>query len=72
MIVELDRKFPIEISDKIYRSYHKSLMREIDEILTQKIVWVLVKGEDNEYHLSFLICENQKTVKFPNIFDLSC
>jgi|DEB0MinimDraft_6_1074348.scaffolds.fasta_scaffold05935_3 hypothetical protein len=70
MIVELDRKFPIEISDKIYRSYHKSIMREIDEILTQKIVWVLVKGDDGEYHLSFLICEGQKTVKFPNIFDI--
>ena len=70
MIVELDRKFPIEISDKIYKSYHKSLMREIDIILSQKIVWVLVKGENGEYHLSFLICEGQKTVKFPNIFDI--
>ena len=70
MITELDKHLPIELSDIIYRRYHQSLMRDIDIILSQKIVWVLVKGEDNEYHLSFLICEGQKTIKFPNIFDI--
>lgn len=50
----LDEKLPIELTDKIYRNIHRSIMREISIIIKYKIVFVYY-----ENHLSFLVCENQ-------------
>lgn len=54
MIDILDEYLPNEITDIIYKKFHRCCMREITIILSHKIVFVLV-----EERISFLICENQ-------------
>jgi hypothetical protein len=60
MIDILDEYFPLEITDLIYKEFHRDCLREISIILSHKIVFVLV-GE----RISFLICEGQS---FENYF----
>lgn len=67
MITILDKKLPIELSDKIYKIYHKNIMDEITDILTHKTIFALVREKD-DFKLSFLICENQRYSS--NIIDL--
>jgi len=57
----LDEYLPIEITDKIYKEFHRNCMRDIGIILRHKIVFVLV-GE----RISFLICEGQS---YTNYYD---
>lgn len=55
MIIKfLDERLPMELSDKIYRMLHRSIMRDICIIINYKIVFVIV-GE----RMSFLVCEGQ-------------
>lgn len=54
MIAFLDAHLPVEITDMIYREFHRQCMSEIAVILQHKVVFVLV---DNQ--ISFLICEGQ-------------
>lgn len=62
MITILDRFFPIEISDKIYRYHFKNnIQREINEIIQHKIIFCLSRDEKaDDFHLSFLVCEGHK------------
>ena len=61
MIAILDEYLPIEITDKIYKEFHRSCMRDIAVILRHKIVFVLVGDR-----ISFLICEGQS---YTNYYD---
>tara|TARA_R110000822_G_scaffold104407_7_gene231360 strand:+ start:382 stop:642 length:261 start_codon:yes stop_codon:yes gene_type:complete len=77
MIYLLDRFLPMELTDKIYRELHKSLMRDICEIINHKIVFTMYWGSDcssdsepntkpfniETGKISFLICENQNYYK---------
>lgn len=55
MIIKfLDDRLPMELTDVIYRKFHKSVMRDICIIINYKIVFVYCDA-----HLSFLVCENQ-------------
>jgi len=60
----LDNLLPIELTDIIYKHFHREKMREISEILRYKIVFVLVKG-----HLSFLVCEGQRFENYYSALD---
>lgn len=64
MIIQfLDKRLPRELTDKIYRLLHRSIMREICIIINYKIVFVLV-GEK----LSFLICEGMNYYSLLDVF----
>lgn len=65
MIGILDEYLPIEITDKIYKEFHRSCMRDIAVILRYKIVFMLVR-EAGRFRLSFLICEGQS---YTNYYD---
>lgn len=55
MIIKfLDDRLPIEITDMVYRAFHRSVMDDICIIIKYKIVFVLVDDR-----LSFLVCEYQ-------------
>jgi hypothetical protein len=68
LINYLDKHLPTEITDIIYKHHHKNIMKQITEILTHKIVFILVR-DDNVFKLSFLVCENQRFEYSPNIMD---
>ena len=59
----LDERLPIELTDKIYRQVHRSLMRDISIIINHKIVFVIVGNK-----MSFLVCENQNYYSALEIF----
>ena len=59
----LDSRLPMELSDKIYRMFHESVMREICIIINFKIVFVLVGTR-----LSFLICEGMNYYSLLDVF----
>ena len=61
MITILDEYLPNEITDKIYKEFHRECMRDIAIILRYKIVFVIVGDQ-----LSFLICEGQS---YTNYYD---
>ena len=58
----LDNHLPIEISDIVYKYLHRSIMREVCEIITHKIVFILVDDR-----LSFLVCEGQKWENYNSV-----
>lgn len=58
MITILDRYLPPELSDKIYKMHHKSIMEKVCEIINFKTVFIICKKGDQRC-LSFLVCENQ-------------
>lgn len=58
MITLLDRRLPPELSDIIYKHYHKMIMQQICEIIKYKIAWYLY-WEGSERRVGFLICERQ-------------
>jgi len=63
MIIKfLDDRLPNELTDKIYRELHRSVMNEICIIIKYKIVFVMVGDR-----MSFLVCEYQNyyTVLLP-------
>lgn len=60
----LDNHLPIEITDIVYKHLHRSVMREVCEILTHKIVFILVDGR-----LSFLVCEGQKWENYYSVLE---
>ena len=53
----LDKHLPVEITDIIYKMFHKSCMRDICNTIQYKVVFILTENEINK--LSFLVCENQ-------------
>ena len=61
MILILDEYLPNEITDLIYKEFHRGCMRDIGIILRYKIVFVIVGDR-----LSFLICEGQS---YTNYYD---
>lgn len=61
MIAILDEYLPTEITDLIYKEFHRDCIRDIGIILRYKIVFVIV-GE----RISFLICEGQS---YENYYD---
>ena len=61
MILILDEYLPYEITDKIYKEFHRDCMRDIGIMLRYKIVFVSVGDR-----LSFLICEGQS---YTNYYD---
>jgi len=58
MITILDNHLPPELTDMIYRMYHRDLMNQVREILTYKTVFYVYYDSSGE-HLAFIICENQ-------------
>lgn len=58
MIQYLDKFLPVELSDKIYRELHRSIMNDICEIIDFKIVFIVV-SEDEQSRMSWLVCEQQ-------------
>lgn len=54
IIAILDKHLPIEITDLIYKKFHRLCMQDIIKIIRYKIVFILWNGK-----LSFLICEHQ-------------
>ena len=64
MIIKfLDERLPMELTDMIYREFHRSVMGEISIIINHKIVFILVEDK-----MSFLICENQNYYSALDVF----
>ena len=64
MIIKfLDERLPMELTDLIYREFHRSVMGEISIIINHKIVFILVEDK-----MSFLICENQNYYSALDVF----
>ena len=59
----LDSRLPLELSDKIYRLLHRSIMRDICIIINYKIVFVLFQER-----MSFLVCERQSYYSVLDVF----
>lgn len=57
----LDKYLPVELSDKIYKIYHRNIIRKINEIILYKTVFILTNNK-----LSFLICEGQNYINYYN------
>tara|TARA_R110001592_G_scaffold286067_2_gene554634 strand:+ start:528 stop:740 length:213 start_codon:yes stop_codon:yes gene_type:complete len=55
IVALLDRHLPTELTDKIYKMFHQSCMREVCNIIKYKMVFIL----ENTKKMSFLICEKQ-------------
>ena len=53
IVALLDRHLPTELTDKIYKMFHQSCMREVCNIIKYKMVFIL----ENTKKMSFLICE---------------
>jgi len=57
----LDKFLPIELTDKIYKILHQSLMADICETIIYKMVFIMVyDSEDGESKMSWISCENQR------------
>ena len=64
MIIKfLDERLPMELTDLIYREFHRSVMGEISIIINHKIVFILV-----EERMSFLVCEGMNYYSALDIF----
>ena len=64
MIIKfLDERLPIELTDMVYREFHRSVMVEISIIIKHKIVFILV-----EERMSFLVCENMNYYSALDVF----
>jgi len=55
----LDRYLPIELTDKIYKLHHNSVMRDICEIINHKCVFTIYYEDMVRPRMSWLVCENQ-------------
>jgi len=65
MIIKfLDDRLPNELTDKIYRELHRSVMNDICIIIKYKIVFVMVGNR-----MSFLVCEYQNYYSALNYLD---
>ena len=63
----LDKFLPIELTDKIYKELHRSLMDDICETINFKTVFIMVYDtEDGESKMSWISCENQNYYKLLN------
>jgi len=63
----LDKFLPIELTDKIYKELHQSIMRDICETIIYKMVFIMVyDSEDGESKMSWISCENQNYYKLLN------
>jgi len=63
----LDKFLPIELTDKIYKELHQSIMRDICEIINFKMVFIMVyDSEDGESKMSWILSENQNYYKLLN------
>ena len=64
MIIKfLDERLPMELTDMVYREFHRSVMGEISIIIKYKIVFILV-----EERISFLVCEHQNYYSALDVF----
>ncbi len=65
MIIKfLDDRLPNELTDMVYRAFHRSVMDDICIIINYKIVFVMVGDR-----LSFLVCEYQNYYSALNYLD---
>jgi len=56
----LDKFLPIELTDKIYKILHQSIMRDICETINFKTVFIMVyDSEDGKSKMSWISCEQQ-------------
>ena len=56
----LDKFLPIELTDKIYKELHQSIMRDICETINFKTVFIMVyDSEDGKSKMSWISCESQ-------------
>jgi len=63
----LDKFLPIELTDKIYKELHQSIMRDICETINFKTVFIMVyDSEDGKSKMSWISCEQQNYYKLLN------
>mgnify|MGYP003116142094 CR=1 FL=1 len=63
----LDKFLPIELTDKIYKELHRSLMDDICETINFKTVFIMVYDtEHSKSKMSWISCENQNYYKLLN------
>ena len=63
----LDKFLPIELTDKIYKILHQSIMKDVCEIINFKMVFIMVyDSEDGESKMSWILSENQNYYKLLN------
>ena len=63
----LDKFLPIELTDKIYKILHQSLMADICETIIYKMVFIMVyDSEYGESKMSWILSENQNYYKLLN------
>ena len=56
----LDKFLPIELTDKIYKTLHRSLMDDICETINFKTVFIMVYDtEQGQSKMSWISCEQQ-------------
>jgi len=55
----LDKHLPVEITDIIYKMFHRSCMRDICNTIQYKVVFILTENEktNEKNKISFLVCE---------------
>ena len=63
----LDKFLPIELTDKIYKTLHRSLMDDICETIIYKMVFIMVYDtEQGQSKMSWILSENQNYYKLLN------
>lgn len=63
----LDKFLPIELTDKIYKTLHRSLMDDICETINFKTVFIMVYDtEQGQSKMSWISCESQNYYKLLN------
>ena len=63
----LDKFLPIELTDKIYKTLHRSLMDDICETIIYKMVFIMLyDSEDGKSKMSWISCESQNYYKLLN------
>ncbi len=57
----LDKFLPMELSDKIYKELHQSIMRDICETIIYKMVFIMIYDtQQGQSKMSWISCENQR------------
>ena len=63
----LDKFLPMELTDKIYKTLHRSLMDDICETINYKTVFIMVyDSEGGKSKMSWISCESQNYYKLLN------
>ena len=63
----LDKFLPMELTDKIYKTLHRSLMDDICETINFKTVFIMLYDtEDGKSKMSWISCESQNYYKLFN------